>query len=58
VVLSGYHSALYDELYADWPRVERATLADGARPRVEVLWISPRTLEVLTGEQGRLFGEM
>jgi DNA adenine methylase len=50
VVLSGYHSALYDELYADWPRVERATLADGARPRVEVLWISPRTWEVLTAD--------
>ncbi|MCX7602121.1 MAG: DNA adenine methylase [Meiothermus sp.] len=50
VVLSGYHSALYDELYAGWPRVERATLADGARPRVEVLWISPRTWEVLTAD--------
>lgn len=42
VVLSGYASALYDgELYADWRRVERAALADGARARTEVLWINP-----------------
>jgi DNA adenine methylase len=41
VVLSGYPSALYDELYADWHRVEIAAWtgqgnADGAR--TEVLW--------------------
>lgn len=39
VVLSGYHSPLYDELYADWERVERPAQADGARPRMEVLWL-------------------
>lgn len=42
VVLSGYASPLYDELYRDWQRVERAALADGARARVEVLWLSQR----------------
>ena len=42
VVLSGYASPLYDSLYRDWQRVERNALADGARPRTEVLWISPR----------------
>lgn len=42
VVLSGYASPLYDELYRDWQRVERVALADGARARVEVLWLSPR----------------
>lgn len=44
VVLSGYHSELYDELYADWRRVERTgPFADGAMKRTEVLWFSPRT---------------
>ena len=41
VVLSGYASALYDDLYADWQRVERHAKADGARPRIEVLFLSP-----------------
>lgn len=41
VVLSGYPSALYDELYGDWVHVERAAMADGAEPRTEVLWINP-----------------
>ncbi|MFF5473380.1 DNA adenine methylase [Streptomyces achromogenes] len=43
VVLSGYHSPLYDELYADWPRVELTASAgnaraDASRTRTEVLW--------------------
>jgi DNA adenine methylase len=42
VLLSGYPCELYDrELYADWQRVERPHLADGARPRTEVLWMNP-----------------
>lgn len=41
VVLSGYDSPLYAELYGDWNRVETKALADGARSRTEVLWISP-----------------
>lgn len=42
VVLSGYACDLYDrELYADWARVEKATHADGARDRTEVLWLNP-----------------
>jgi DNA adenine methylase len=41
VVLSGYPCDLYDvELYPDWTRFERPHLADGARPRMEVLWIN------------------
>lgn len=42
VVLSGYRSSLYDALYEDWRRVERHAHADGARERVECLWLSPR----------------
>lgn len=45
VVLSGYHSDLYDGFYSDWPRVERNAHADGAKPRIEVLWFSPMAHE-------------
>lgn len=41
VVLSGYHSPLYDELYGGWHRHEIAASAGnsiGPRGRVEVLW--------------------
>lgn len=41
VVLSGYRSALYDQLYADWTCVEKVHHADGAEARVECLWLSP-----------------
>ncbi len=41
VVLSGYRCALYDELYHDWRRVDHATHADGAKDRIESLWLSP-----------------
>lgn len=47
VALSGYHCPLYDELYADWRRIERCAFADGAQERVEVLWMNydpPRDL--------------
>lgn len=39
VILSGYPSALYEQLYAGWQRVDRAAHADGARDRVESLWM-------------------
>jgi DNA adenine methylase len=41
VVVSGYAGGLYDnELFADWARVERPALADGARDRTEILWLN------------------
>lgn len=40
VAISGYRSTLYDDALADWTLVERATYADGARPRVEALWLN------------------
>lgn len=43
VVLSGYESALYSDLYGDWETVERTAIADGGRRRVEVLWFNPAT---------------
>jgi len=39
VVVSGYSRELYDDLFKGWDRVERLALADGARSRVEVLWM-------------------
>lgn len=47
VILSGYRCALYDALYADWSRTETRALADGARQRIECLWINP-----LAAQQG------
>lgn len=38
VILSGYHSKLYNELYRGWMRYEKNAFADGALDRVEVLW--------------------
>lgn len=42
VVLSGYANPLYDRALADWRRVEMKAFADGARPRVEVLWLNAK----------------
>lgn len=44
VVLSGYASPLYDDLFADWKREEIPTLTTnggGPSERLEVLWIKP-----------------
>jgi len=52
VVLSGYPCPLYDEqLYPDWQRFEREHRADGARRRTEVLWLSPRTADLMATRQ-------
>lgn len=40
VVLSGYPSPMYEAALAGWRRIERDALADGARPRTEVLWFN------------------
>lgn len=47
VVLSGYPAPLYDDALKGWMRVERKSLADGARPRIEVLWLNPACVERL-----------
>lgn len=43
VIVSGYRCELYDELYSDWRRIDCKAHADGARDRVESLWLSPNT---------------
>ena len=40
VLLSGYRCPLYDDLFADWQRIDVAARADGARARIESLWVS------------------
>jgi DNA adenine methylase len=45
VIVSGYHSELYDELYKGWIRREKSTYADGALPRTEILWMRGMILE-------------
>jgi len=41
VLVSGYHSPLYDRLYAGWQRHERRAVTTGGGRRTEVLWIKP-----------------
>lgn len=57
VVLSGYPHPLYDDALSDWERIERKALADGARPRTEVLWLNPVCSEVLARETLPMFSE-
>lgn len=53
VVLSGYPNPLYDQSLLGWRRIEMDALADGARPRVEMLWLNPVAQRGLP--QGHLF---
>ena len=39
VVLSGYRNEIYDTYLSGWVRVDKETLADGARKRMECLWV-------------------
>lgn len=41
VIVSGYRCEIYDDLFAGWQRIDQAAHADGARDRVESLWLSP-----------------
>jgi DNA adenine methylase len=47
VVLSGYPSALYEAALPTLRRISCPALADGARPRTEVLWINPAAADAL-----------
>lgn len=49
VLISGYRSALYDRLYRGWRKVQRHAHADGAKARIEVLWMSPNCIATQTG---------
>ncbi len=58
VVLSGYPSSLYDDALPGWERVTTAALADGARKRIEVLWLNPACTEALDRERHDLFSRV
>lgn len=51
VVVSGYPSELYDEIFKDWPQFSRKAYADQSAERTEVVWLSPRTAEALERER-------
>lgn len=57
VVLSGYPSALYDELFPDWQRHQRKAMADGGRERTEVVWLNQACTDALERQnfQTRMF---
>jgi DNA adenine methylase len=40
-IVCGYRSKLYGDLFRGWETIEFDALADGARPRREVLWFNP-----------------
>lgn len=58
VIVSGYPSPLYDELYRGWERHQADVFSDGRQPRSEVLWLSPACSAALraTRSQGSLEG--
>lgn len=49
VVISGYRCDLYDELFSgdQYTRFEKLALADGARKRVECLWLNERAAKMI-----------
>ena len=48
VVLSGYPHDSYEAALGAWRRIEIDAHADGARDRVEVLWLNPRAIASAT----------
>lgn len=61
VAISGYPSALYDDLYAGWQCVKQEALDIAANVHTECLWLSPalvaalakpRTLDMFTQAEG------
>jgi DNA adenine methylase len=57
VIVSGYQSPLYDELYEGWAVRQRDTKADGGLDRIEVLWLNPACAAALEHSAGGLFAE-
>ena len=56
VVISGYACDLYDrELYPDWTRVKKDTIADSARKRTEILWMNAQCSQSLSATDGEVF---
>ena len=56
VIVSGYRCELYEDLFGDWERRDRSHFADGARARVESLWLNDLASSRTPGQ--RLFDEV
>ena len=52
VLVSGYHSGLYDELYRGWIKREKKTRANGHGDRTEVLWMKGAEPDLFGGTEG------
>lgn len=50
IVLSGYPSAMYQELYGDWVSHQRQHVADRAKMRTEVVWLNPACSTALAAQ--------
>lgn len=55
VIISGYHSPLYDDLYGHWRRFERDAYTDRNKSVVECLWVNEYCNELLTARQKDIF---
>lgn len=44
VIISGYETGIYDRFLWGWKKLKHDAFTDGARPRTECLWISPRAV--------------
>jgi DNA adenine methylase len=55
VVLSGYDSPLYNELFAGWQKRSRPSRTNGGDDALECLWLSPSAVKA--SKQMRLWGE-
>ena len=57
IVICGYDSVLYDELYPDWHTVRHPSRVNGGASKIETLWLSPRAWQALKRPfQASLFG--
>lgn len=54
VIVSGYESDLYNQAFEGWARVEREAFADGARPRIEILWMNKRASDALAAQNKQM----
>lgn len=57
VVISGYPSDLYDELYQGWARFARGAVADTGKARTEVVWLNPACAQALDKARTDLFSK-
>lgn len=51
VIISGYPSALYDELFTGWKCISKESMDVNGKAQIECLWISPRTAEQLAAQK-------